>query len=178
MGDFNQWDGRLHQMRALGSSGVWEIFVPQVEEGTKYKFEIKLKRGISFLKPTLTLFSELRPATAFIVYHLLFPWKDEEWMEKRKSQNLLSSPWSIYEVHLGFLEKRGKKILLNYRDLAHQLVAYAKEMGFTHIELLPIAEHPLDASWGYQVTGYFAPTRPLGTQKTSNILSIIVIKKE
>ena len=165
VGDFNQWDGRLHQMRVLGSSGVWEIFVPQVEEGTKYKFEIKTKEGHLLLKADpYAFFSELRPATASIIYHLSsFPWKDEEWMEKRKSQNLLSSPWSIYEVHLGSWKRGEENTFLNYRDLAHQLVAYAKEMGFTHIELLPIAEHPLDASWGYQVTGYFAPTSRFGT---------------
>jgi 1,4-alpha-glucan branching enzyme len=165
VGDFNRWDGRIHQMRVLGNSGVWEIFVPQAEEGAKYKFEIKTKEGHLLLKADpYAFFSELRPATASIVYHLSsFPWQDEEWMEKRKSQNLLSSPWNIYEVHLGSWKRGKDNTFLNYRDLAHQLVAYAKEMGFTHIELLPVAEHPLDASWGYQVTGYFAPTSRFGT---------------
>ncbi|MGB4691165.1 MAG: 1,4-alpha-glucan branching protein GlgB [Atribacterales bacterium] len=165
VGDFNRWDGRIHQMRVLGSSGIWEIFVPQAEEGAKYKFEIKTQEGNLLLKADpYAFFSELRPATASIVYNLSpFPWKDEEWMEKRKSQNLLSSSWSIYEVHLGSWKRGKDNSFLNYRDLAHQLVAYVKEMGFTHIELLPIAEHPFDASWGYQVTGYFAPTSRFGT---------------
>ncbi|HQE24764.1 MAG TPA: 1,4-alpha-glucan branching protein GlgB [Candidatus Atribacteria bacterium] len=165
VGDFNHWDGRVHQMRVLGSSGVWEIFIPQVEEGAKYKFEIKTKEGSLLLKSDpYAFFSELRPATASIVYHLSpFPWQDEEWMESRKSRDLLASPWSIYEVHLGSWKRGEDNSFLNYRDLAHQLVAYVKEMGFTHIELLPIAEHPFDASWGYQVTGYFAPTSRFGT---------------
>ena len=165
VGDFNHWDGRVHQMRVLGSSGVWEIFIPQVEEGAKYKFEIKTKEGSLLLKSDpYAFFSELRPATASIVYHLSpFPWQDEEWMESRKSRDLLASPWSIYEVHLGSWKRGEGNSFLNYRDLAHQLVAYVKEMGFTHIELLPIAEHPFDASWGYQVTGYFAPTSRFGT---------------
>ncbi len=165
VGDFNKWDGRIHQMRVLGNSGVWEIFVPQAGEGAKYKFEIKTREGNLLLKADpYAFFSEMRPATASIVYNLSpFSWKDEEWMERRKSQNLLSSPWSIYEVHLGSWRRGEDNSFLNYRDLAHQLVAYAKEMGFTHIELLPIAEHPFDASWGYQVTGYFAPTSRFGT---------------
>lgn len=165
VGDFNNWDGRIHGMRPLSNSGVWEIFLPGIGENTLYKFEIKTKEGYLLLKsdPYGFLF-ETRPQTASIVYSLEgFTWKDREWMEKRSKTNLLKSPMSIYEVHLGSFHRGPNNSFLNYRDLAHQLVDYVCKMGYTHIELLPIAEHPFDGSWGYHVTGYFAPTSRFGS---------------
>ncbi len=159
VGNFNGWDGRKHQMRVRGESGVWEIFVPHLEKGEIYKFEIRTKKGEILLKsdPYGRLF-EVRPKTATIVYNDCFKWNDKNWIKNRHKYNSLSSPISIYEVHLGSWRKG-----LSYKELSHRLCEYVKEMGFTHIELLPVMEHPLDDSWGYQVTGYFAPTSRFGT---------------
>ncbi|MDK2897718.1 MAG: 1,4-alpha-glucan branching enzyme [Candidatus Atribacteria bacterium] len=167
VGDFNQWDGRIHQMRVRGNSGVWEIFLPSVKEGSLYKFEIKTKSGQLLLKSDpFGFWSELRPATASIVYSLAgYQWHDEEWREKREQKNLLSAPVNIYEVHPGSWKRGKNNQFLNYRELAQELVQYLKEMGYTHLELMPVAEHPFDGSWGYQVTGYFAPTSRFGTPK-------------
>jgi len=165
VGNFNNWDGRVHQMRVLGVSGIWEIFIPNVVEGDLYKFEIKTQNGEILLKtdPYGTYF-EVRPNTAAIVYDVddKHKWQDEEWMEKREGINWFEEPISIYEVHLGSWARKDGNEFLNYRDLAQKLVKHVKEHNFTHIELLPIAEHPLDISWGYQVTGYFAPTSRFG----------------
>lgn len=165
VGDFNNWDGRVHGMRPLENSGIWEIFIPGIGENVLYKFEIKTKTGQLFLKSDpYGFFFEMRPKTASIVRKLDgFPWGDDAWMEKRKNTNLLKSPVSIYEVHLGSFRRGISNSFLNYRELAHVLVEYVVEMGYTHIELLPIAEHPFDGSWGYHVTGYFAPTSRFGS---------------
>ena len=162
VGDFNGWDGRWHQMRGLGSSGVWEIFVPGLKAGEKYKFEIKTQAGHLYKKADpLAFYSELRPDTASIVYDLNgYEWRDQEWIETRKKRVLLNEPVLIYEVHLGsWMRAPGEGgRMLTYRELADKLVDYVAEMGYTHIELLPVCEHPLDESWGYQVTGFYAPT--------------------
>jgi 1,4-alpha-glucan branching enzyme len=166
VGDFNAWDGRAHSMRVRGGSGVWELFIPELAAGTVYKFEIRNRQqGTVILKtdPYGQRF-ELRPNTASIVVpENRFQWTDGHWMEARKDRNWLHEPMSVYEVHLGSwrLDENGE--FLNYRELARQLVAYVKELGFTHIELLPITEHPFDGSWGYQTTGYFAPTSRFGS---------------
>ncbi|KUK15646.1 MAG: 1,4-alpha-glucan branching enzyme GlgB [Petrotoga mobilis] len=165
VGNFNNWDGRIHQMRVLGQSGIWEIFIPDVVEGDLYKFEIKTQNGDLLLKtdPYGTYF-EVRPKTAAIVYdiHNKHTWNDSKWMEERKTKNWIKEPMSIYEVHLGSWAKKEENQFLNYRELADKLSEYLKENHFTHIELLPVSEHPLDISWGYQVTGYYAPTSRFG----------------
>ncbi|MBI5406833.1 MAG: 1,4-alpha-glucan branching protein GlgB [Nitrospirae bacterium] len=162
VGDFNGWDGRRHPMRVLGGSGVWELFIPGLSEGEVYKYELKTTDGLVLLKsdPYGYLY-EMRPKSASIVYNLEhYQWSDTKWMSDRQGKDPLHSPVSIYEVHLGSWRRSPEEgsRFLSYRELAHELVDYVKEMGFTHIELLPVAEHPFDASWGYQVTGYFAPT--------------------
>jgi 1,4-alpha-glucan branching enzyme len=169
VGDFNAWDGRIHPMRCLGSSGLWELFVPGMTEGTRYKYEIKTPEGALLLKADPFAFaSELRPKTASIVASLDgFEWGDGEWMERRAQGNPLERPMAVYEVHLGSwrrVPEEGNRFL-TYREAAERLVPYAAEMGFTHLELLPLAEHPLDESWGYQGTGYFAPTSRYGSPK-------------
>lgn len=162
VGDFNSWDGRRHPMRVLGGAGVWELFIPGLSEGEVYKYEVKTTDGLVLLKsdPYGYLY-EMRPKSASIVYNLEhYQWSDTKWMSDRQGKDPLHSPVSIYEVHLGSWRRspeEGRRFL-SYRELAHELVDYVREMGFTHIELLPVAEHPFDASWGYQVTGYFAPT--------------------
>ncbi|MGY6276380.1 1,4-alpha-glucan branching protein GlgB [Methylomonas sp. MgM2] len=166
IGDFNRWDGRCHPMRNLGGCGIWEIFIPGLKEGCLYKFEIRnTHSGQIFVKtdPYGQQF-EVRPQTAAIVtQENNYVWNDTEWMERRPRHDWLHQPMSIYEVHLGSWHRDSRGNFLNYRELAVQLVDYVKEMGFTHIELLPITEHPLDLSWGYQTTGYFAPTSRFGT---------------
>ncbi|HTY36221.1 MAG TPA: 1,4-alpha-glucan branching enzyme, partial [Bacteroidota bacterium] len=166
IGSFNGWDRRKHAMRVLGSSGVWEIFVPGLAEGELYKYQIKTGSGAILDKCDPYGFEmELRPSTASRV-NLLggFEWHDASWMTHRSTANPFAQPLSIYEVHLASWarvpEDGGR--WLTYRELAVRLVEYVKERGFTHIELLPVMEHPLDASWGYQVTGYFAPTSRFG----------------
>ncbi|MGY6274745.1 1,4-alpha-glucan branching protein GlgB [Methylomonas sp. MgM2] len=165
IGDFNRWDGRCHPMRCLGSSGIWELFIPGLEAERLYKFELLNRHTgqlISKTDPYGRLF-ELRPNTAaVIVDDTVYDWQDRTWMENRSSHDWLHEPMSIYEVHLGSWKRDHSGNVLGYRDLADQLVDYVKELGFTHIELMPITEHPLDASWGYQTTGYFAPTSRFG----------------
>lgn len=166
IGDFNMWHGGAHQMRALGQSGIWELFVPDLEEGTAYKYEIKNQQGHVFEKSDPYGFSaEVRPRTASVVADLSkYKWQDEDWTSRRQQTDPLSQPISVYEVHLGSwcrkMEENSR--MLTYRELADELVPYVKEMGFTHIELLPVSEHPLDASWGYQTVGYFAATSRYG----------------
>lgn len=167
VGDFNGWDGRCHPMHVHGGSGVWELFIPEVPAGTLYKFEIRNREsGAVCLKsdPYGQEF-QLRPETASLVYEPTpsFQWTDERWLEDRAMRDWQHAPLSIYELHLGSWRRDCDGNFLNYRDLARQIVPYVKEQGFTHIELMPISEHPLDASWGYQTTGYFAPTRRFGT---------------
>jgi 1,4-alpha-glucan branching enzyme len=165
VGDFNRWDGRVHQMRARGDSGAWELFIPNLTPGTLYKFEVRNRRsGHIFLKtdPYGQRF-ELRPGTASIVVpDKSYTWNDADWMEQRQRWDWLHAPMSIYEVHLGSWQRGWEGEFLNYRELARQLVEYVLEMGFSHIELMPITEHPFDLSWGYQCTGYYAPTSRFG----------------
>ncbi len=167
VGDFNLWDGRRHQMQRLGSSGIFELFVPQIGQGEIYRYEIKFKSKDPALKSDpYGNFCEVRPANASIVYDINnYKWTDDEWMEEREKKNTDTLPMSIYEVHLGSWKKPedGEKEFYNYRELAPMLASYVKKMGYTHIELMPVMEHPLDASWGYQVTGYYAPTSRYGT---------------
>ncbi len=166
VGDFNAWDGRPHGMRSRGGSGVWELFIPGLQAGCLYKFEIRNRQQNTLLlkaDPYGQRF-ELRPGTASIVVDRdCYEWGDAEWLNNRSSREWLHEPMSVYEVHLGSwrLDKQGR--FLNYRALAEMLVEYVKPLGFTHIELLPITEHPFDGSWGYQTTGYFAPTSRFGS---------------
>jgi len=166
VGDWNHWDGRRHPMRSRGSSGVWELFIPGVSAHEFYKFEIRNReRGSIHLKTDPYAQSyELRPGTAAVTCRSgSYPWQDQQWMAARAAGNWLHAPMSIYEVHLGSWQRDAQHQFLNYRQLAERLVNYVSELGFTHIELLPITEHPFDGSWGYQTTGYFAPTSRFGS---------------
>lgn len=168
VGDFNLWDGRRHPMRQLGESGIYELFIPQLPFGEIYKYEIKVKGGMNILKADPYAYqAELRPATASITCDIdSFQWTDKYWLEGRADKNSKEKPMIIYEVHLGSWKKpsiEGDSAFYNYRELAPMLAEYVIEMGYTHIELLPIMEHPLDASWGYQVTGYYAATARHGS---------------
>jgi 1,4-alpha-glucan branching enzyme len=159
VGDFNRWDGRLHPMRSLGSSGVWELFVPGAGAGAHYKYELVTAGGDLVLKADPMAFAtEAPPATASVVYTSAYRWGDQEWMAARADRQTNSAPISIYEVHLGSWRKG-----LSYRELAEQLPEYVAEMGFTHVEFMPVAEHPYSGSWGYQATGYYAPTARYGS---------------
>jgi 1,4-alpha-glucan branching enzyme len=165
IGDFNHWDGRIHVMRRHFTVGIWEIFIPGVADHASYKYEIATHSTplpLSKADPYAT-FAELRPGTASIVHGLDgYDWQDGEWMRDRT--NRLAEPVAIYEVHLGSWRRNADATpgFLSYRQAAEQLVPYVKDLGYTHIELLPVAEHPYDPSWGYQVTGYFAPTSRFG----------------
>jgi 1,4-alpha-glucan branching enzyme len=167
IGNFNVWHGGKHQMRVLGSSGVWELFVPDIGVGEVYKYEVKDQSGNIVEKSDPYGFQfEVRPASGSIVADLSkHQWADQQWMGRRLRTDPLAQPISIYEVHLGSWMRvvEDGNHFLTYRELAHKLVEYVKKMGYTHIQLLPVAEHPLDASWGYQVLGYFAPTSRFGT---------------
>jgi 1,4-alpha-glucan branching enzyme len=166
VGDFNAWDGRRHPMRNRGPSGVWELFIPGLREETLYKFEIRNREtGSIYLKadPYGQRF-EKRPKTASIIHaERAFAWGDREWIEARRQADWMHTPISIYEIHLGAWQRGEHGEFLNYRELADRLVPYVKDMGFTHVELMPITEHPLDASWGYQTTGYYAVTSRYGS---------------
>ncbi len=166
VGEFNSWDGRYHPMRFHHDTGVWELFLPGLGEGTLYKYEIKTHyQGYMVTKADpVGFFSELRPKNASIVWDIdKYNWQDAQWLADRPKYNSLNAPINIYEVHLGSWKRKNGWEWLTYQDMADDLVPYVKEMGFTHIELLPVAEHPFDGSWGYQVTGYFAPTSRFGT---------------
>ncbi|HXV27692.1 MAG TPA: 1,4-alpha-glucan branching protein GlgB [bacterium] len=168
VGNFNHWNPGVHPMSRVHFSGVWALFVPRLGEGEVYKFAIKsnVDGQIRVKTDPYAFQAELRPHTASVVSTLEnYEWQDQHWIEKRRSSDPLRSPFSIYEVHLGSWARDEKKGwgFLNYRDLAHELVEYVKEVGYTHIELLPVMEHPLDESWGYQVVNYFAPTSRFGT---------------
>ncbi|NEP16992.1 MAG: 1,4-alpha-glucan branching enzyme [Leptolyngbya sp. SIO4C1] len=187
IGDFNQWDGRKHQMR-IGGGGIWELFIPELSSGTSYKYEIKNQAGHIYEKSDPYGFQqEVRPKTASIVTNLdSHEWQDSDWMEQRRHSDPMTQPVSVYEVHLGswlhgasaepairadgtpeppvtVADLKPGARFLTYRELAGKLIPYVKELGFTHIELLPIAEHPFDGSWGYQVTGYYAATSRYGS---------------
>jgi 1,4-alpha-glucan branching enzyme len=169
VGDFNRWDGRAHPMRSLGSSGVWEIFLPAATVGHRYKFEIKARNKNVLLKadPYGHAF-EIPPLSASIVSRLDYDWQDDEWMRSREEcQSWLHRPMAIYEVHLGSWMRIPEENdrYLTYDELAARLIPYVREMGYTHIELLPVMEHPFSGSWGYQVTGFYAPTSRFGTPR-------------
>jgi 1,4-alpha-glucan branching enzyme len=165
IGDFNSWDGRVHAMSTLGNSGIWEIFLPEVLHDVNYKYEIRSRTGGEILTksdPYARKF-QLRPDTASVTTaDSIYAWDDEEWIAKRGNNDWMHTPMSIYEVHLGSWRRNHKGEFLNYRDIADQLVPYVIDLGFTHIELLPVSEHPFDGSWGYQCTGFFAPTCRFG----------------
>ncbi len=165
VGEFNRWDGRCHPMRVRSGSGVWELFIPDLEAGHLYKYEIRNRHtGQVLLKgDPYGQQHQLRPHTASVIAARSgHQWRDHEWTERRRQADWQHLPMSIYEVHLGSWHRGIDGEFLGYRELAHRLVAYVKEMGFSHIELLPITEHPYDLSWGYQATGYFAPTSRFG----------------
>ena len=166
VGDFNGWDGRLNPMRSLGGSGVWELFVPGVEPGSRYKYELRERAGRLVLKADPVAFAAERPpATASLTHDPRHVWGDADWLERRRARRPLDEPLSIYEVHLGSWRRNpleGNRSL-SYLELADELGAYAADLGFTHVELLPVMEHPFEGSWGYQVSGYYAPTSRLGT---------------
>ncbi|PVU83670.1 1,4-alpha-glucan branching enzyme [Cellulomonas sp. WB94] len=158
IGDFNHWQGSTHAMRSLGDSGVWELFVPGVGAGTRYKFEILGRDGSWRQKADpLAKGTEVPPATASVVVESHFAWSDAEWIATRSSSDPHTGPLSIYEVHLGSWRQG-----LSYRDLATQLTDYVVDLGFTHVELMPVSEHPFGGSWGYQVSSYYAPTSRFG----------------
>lgn len=166
VGDFNRWDGRVHPMRVRGGSGVWELFIPDLAPDSFYKFEIRNRHSgsIHIKSDPYGQQFEVRPRTASVVLsHDQYQWQDETWMQQRQAFDWQHKPISIYEVHLGSWQRGPEGEFLNYRDMAERLVAYVKEMGFTHIELLPVTEHPYDPSWGYQTTGYYAPTSRHGS---------------
>jgi len=167
MGEFNNWNKSSHPLRPRGQSGIWEGFIPGIGQGTLYKYYIvshqrsyKVEKADPF-----ALYSEIPPKTASVVWNLDYSWGDQAWMVKRRERNALDAPISIYEVHLGSWRRvpEEEKRSLSYRELAPQLAEHVKQMGFTHIELMPIMEHPFYGSWGYQTTGYFAPTSRYGT---------------
>jgi 1,4-alpha-glucan branching enzyme len=166
VGDFNDWDRRINPMRKLIGSGVWELFVPGIKQGEHYKFEIRSQTGAVLLKSDpFAFFNQPGKSTASLVYDLeRYTWSDAEWMEARRMKNWPQSPISIYEVHLGSWRRKAEEgnRQLSYLELAETLLPYVLEIGYTHIELLPIAEHPFEGSWGYQVTNYYAPTSRFG----------------
>ncbi|MFJ8311221.1 MULTISPECIES: 1,4-alpha-glucan branching enzyme [unclassified Streptomyces] len=158
-GDFSYWDGAAYPMRSLGSTGVWELFLPGVGDGALYKFDIMRPDGSHTLRADpMARHTEVPPANASIVTESHHVWRDEEWMARRGIHPVHESPFSVYEVHLASWRPR-----LTYRQLADQLPSYVKDLGFTHVEFLPVAEHPFGGSWGYQVTGFYAPTSRMGT---------------
>jgi 1,4-alpha-glucan branching enzyme len=167
VGDFNRWDGAKHQMHRLENSGIWELFVPKLGTGEKYKFKIKTQWDEYLEKCDPYGFAaEVPPLTASVVADLnQFSWSDEEWLDRRTHTNPVEQPISIYEVHLGSWKRDGRKPngWKNYRELAHELVEYCLEMNYTHLELMPVTEHPFTGSWGYQTVGYYAPTSRYGS---------------
>ena len=165
VGEFNHWDGRRHPLRLLGASGVWEIFIPGLGEGTLYKYEIKSAGGgIGLKTDPYGFFFEAAPKNASIVWNnTKFKWTDEAWLKQRREQNPFRRPMSVYEVHLGSWQKKNAFESLGYREIAGPLVGYMKRMGFTHVEFLPVSEHAYYPSWGYQVTGFYSSTSRFGT---------------
>jgi 1,4-alpha-glucan branching enzyme len=164
IGDFNDWDGRRHMMRLHPGNGIWEIFVPDIGSGRKYKFEMLDRDGnlLPLKSDPFARFNEAPPGNASIVYESNFSWDDQLWMDKRSSTPDLDKPVSIYEVHLGSWRRKDSNAYLSYRELASELVDYVADMGFTHVEFLPVSEYPFDGSWGYQPIGMFAPTYRFG----------------
>ncbi|BBP04063.1 1,4-alpha-glucan branching enzyme GlgB [Sulfuriferula plumbiphila] len=166
VGDFNHWDGRRHPMCAHGDSGVWELFIPDIMAGAHYKYEIHNRHSGQLLLKSdpYAQFSELRPGTASRVAPVSsHTWNDAAWLATRANRNWLHAPMNVYEIHAGSWRRHPDGRFYTYRELAGHLVPYVLEMGYTHIELMPVNEHPLDESWGYQATGYFAPTSRFGS---------------
>lgn len=167
VGDFNFWDGRQHAMRKQIPSGIWELFVPAAKVGQKYKFRIRTLDGQTIDKSDpFGFYAELPPRTASVITELgKFAWSDDSWMERRAAEDPLRKPVSVYELHLGSWRRdsRGIHGWMNYREIAHQVVEYCRQTGFTHIELMPVSEHPFTGSWGYQTVGYFSITSRYGT---------------
>ena len=165
IGDFNNWDARRSPMRRLGESGIWELFLPAAAEGDKYKFHVTQCDGRVVDKTDpYGVYAEVRPNNASVLYPLKrYKWKDRRWMTARRKYDFRAAPMNIYEVHPGSWKRAEGNRFLSYTELAEQLIPYVKEMGYTHIEMLPVEEHPFDGSWGYQVTGYYAPTSRYGS---------------
>ncbi len=168
IGDFNSWDGTAHPMRSRGESGIWELFVPELKEGTLYKLEILSRFGHHLAQKAdpYGFAAEMRPKSASVVWDLhKYQWNDSGWLSARAARDWLHAPLTIYEIHVGSWRRKEDEGYrwLTYREMADELIPYAKRMGFTHIELMPIMEHPLDASWGYQTLGYYAVTSRFGT---------------
>ena len=166
VGDFNEWDGRIHQMRALGGSGVWELFIPGLSARSLYKFEIRTRKGVPFLKADpYAQYTEVPPNTSSIVYDSQYTFRDASWIKRRAAATHFREPLSIYEVHFGSwrrnLEDANRPF--TYREMAEPLAKYVRDMGFTHVEFLPLKEHPYGPSWGYQVSYYFAPSARYGS---------------
>ena len=172
VGDFNRWDGRVHPMRLLGASGVWEIFIPGLGEGTLYQYEVLDAHGQLRLKSDpFGFFYEVAPKHACIVWNTTkFKWTDDSWLKHRAQTNVLRDRMSIYEVHPGSWRKKSMGESPSYRELAEPLIDYVRQMGFTHVEFLPVAEHAFYPSWGYQVTGFYAPTSRYGTPEEFQFL--------
>ncbi|XEC92883.1 1,4-alpha-glucan branching protein GlgB [Paenibacillus tarimensis] len=164
VGDFNDWNGSGHVMERIGTTGVWWLFVQGIGEGTLYKYEIRTPQGTKVLKSDpYAFFAQRRPDTASVVYpHDRYFWRDEDWMRSGRKSRIYSKPLLIYEVHLGSWKIKGNDQFMTYEELAEELVDYAVRMGYTHVELLPVTEHPFDRSWGYQTTGYYAATSRYG----------------
>ncbi len=167
MGDFNNWNKGSHPLRTRGDSGIWEGFIPGITKGTQYKYHVASRyQGYRVDKTDpFALFRQVPPDTASIVWDLQYEWGDQAWMENRHQHNSLASPQSVYEVHLGSWARVPEEDnrSLTYRELAKKLTDYVLRLGFTHVEFLPVMEHPFSGSWGYQTTGYFAPTSRYGT---------------
>ncbi len=165
IGDFNSWDARIHPMQVHADSGIWELFIPGCTPGTTYRYAIRSHNMGYYAEKSdpYGFYYELRPANASIVYDIdAYTWDDQGWLDARAQRDPLTQAWAIYEVHLGSWQRDENGNWLNYHELARRLVVYAKEMGYTHLELMPITEYPFDGSWGYQTTGYFAPTSRYG----------------
>lgn len=169
VGDFNQWDGRRHPMERLGDSGIFELFIPELDAGEIYKYEIRMRnRDVKLKSDPYGNQMEYRPNNASIVADMDFEWNDGKWMEERKKTNTKVLPMSVLEIHLGSFykpDRDSERDFYNYRELAPMVADYIKKMNYTHVEIMPVMEHPLDASWGYQITGYYAATARHGSPK-------------
>jgi 1,4-alpha-glucan branching enzyme len=164
VGDFNSWDGRIHPMRSLGPSGIWELFIPDLRQGALYKFEILTQSGgVTVKTDPFAFHTEVPPGNAAVVHSPGHVWGDDGWVARRKTTDPYKTPMSIYEVHLGSWRRTAEGGTLGYRDIGTLLADYCTEMGFTHVQFMPVAEHPFGGSWGYQISHYFAPTARYGS---------------
>ena len=182
-GDFNHWDPEANPMKLLGTSGIYECFIPDLGQGELYKYAVTAQSGKVLFKADPYAFqAEFRPGTASITCDISdFKWTDDTWMKKRETRVPVEAPMSIYEVHIGSWKKKNrpeKEGYYTYKEAAHELAEYVKDMGYTHVELMGIAEHPFDGSWGYQVTGYYAPTSRYGTPQEFMYFVNYLHKKE